>query len=114
MTGSVLETFNCNTMIPLGCYNKVIPNEFGFYTPSNAPSPSCYENGTSNHELIMENGCYITITKIFSSLVKDIKIVAEWSSRVQITFGACRDVWSHIFTNNWINGTLYAFNIKND
>ena len=114
MTGSVLETFNCNTMIPLGCYNNVIPNEFGFYTPSNAPSPSCYENGTSNHELIMENGCYITITKIFSSLVKDIKIVAEWSSRVQITFGACRDVWSHIFTNNWINGTLYAFNIKND
>ena len=110
MTGSVLETFNCNTMIPLGCYNNVPSNEFNYY-PAGDP---CYENGTSNHELIMENGCYITITKIFSSLVKDIKIVAEWSSRVQITFGACRDVWSHIFTNNWINGTLYAFNIKND
>jgi len=110
MTGSVLDTFNCNTMIPLGCYNDVVPNEFNYY-----PSPHpCYENGTSNNELIMENGCYITITKIFSSLVKDIKIVAEWSSRIQITFGACRDVWSHIFTNNWINGTLYAFNIKND
>ena len=110
MTGSVLDTFNCNTMIPLGCYNDVVPNEFNYY-----PSPNpCYENGTSNNELIMENGCYITITKIFSSLGKDIKIVAEWSSRIQITFGACRDVWSHIFTNNWINGTLYAFNIKND
>ena len=110
MTGSVLDTFNCNTMIPLGCYNDVVPNEFNYY-----PSPHpCYENGTSNNELIMENGCYITITKIFSSLGKDIKIVAEWSSRIQITFGACRDVWSHIFTNNWINGTLYAFNIKND
>jgi hypothetical protein len=110
MTGSVLDTFNCNTMIPLGCYNDVVPNEFNYY-----PSPNpCYENGTSNNELIMENGCYITITKIFASLGKDIKIVAEWSSRIQITFGACRDVWSHIFTNNWINGTLYAFNIKND
>lgn len=109
MTGSVLDTFNCNAMIPLGCYTGDT-GEFGFYSQPN----DCYENGTSNHELIMENGCYITITKIFLSLGKDIKIVAEWSSRIQITFGACRDVWSHIFTNNWINGTLYAFNIKND
>lgn len=109
MTGSVLDTFNCNAMIPLGCYTGAT-GEFGFYSQPN----DCYENGTSNHELIMENGCYITITKIFLSLGKDIKIVAEWSSRIQITFGACRDVWSHIFTNNWINGTLYAFNIKND
>jgi hypothetical protein len=109
MTGSVLDTFNCNAMIPLGCYTGAT-GEFGFYSQPN----DCYENGTSNHELIMENGCYVTITKIFLSLGKDIKIVAEWSSRIQITFGACRDVWSHIFTNNWINGTLYAFNIKND
>jgi hypothetical protein len=110
MDPSVLDTFNCNTMIPLGCYNSQPQGEFHFYPAGD----DCYENGTSNHELIMENGCYITITKIFSSLGKDIKIVGEWSSRIQITFGACRDVWSHIFTNNWINGTLYAFNIKND
>ena len=107
---SVLDTFNCNAMIPLGCYNGDVPGEFSFYPAGD----DCYENGTSNNELIMKNGCYVTITKIFSSLGKDIKIVAEWSSRIQITFGACRDVWSHIFTNNWINGTLYAFNIKND
>ena len=110
LSGSVLDTFNCGSMIPLGCYNGNTPGEFSFYPKPNG----CYDNGTSNHELIMENGCYITITKIFSSLVKDIKLVAEWSSRIQITFGACRDVWSHIFTNNWINGSLYAFAIKND
>jgi hypothetical protein len=29
-------------------------------------------------------------------------------------FGACRNVWSHLFTNNWINGTLFAFPVNND
>jgi hypothetical protein len=110
LDNSVLNTFSCGSMIPLGCYNDIPLGEFHYYPK---PHP-CYENGTSNNEIIMENGCYIFITKIFSSLVKDIKLMAEWSSRIQITFGACRNVWSHIFTNNWINGTLYAFAIKND
>jgi hypothetical protein len=40
--------------------------------------------------------------------------LGEWFTRTSINFGACRDVWSHLFTNNWINGTLYAFSFKND
>jgi hypothetical protein len=48
------------------------------------------------------------------SLPKDFEILTEWSSRLLITFGACRNVWSQMFTNNWINGTLYAFAFKND
>ena len=111
LDNSVLNTFSCGSMIPLGCYNDDTPGEFHYYP---AGTNDCYTNETSNKEIIMENGCYIFITKIFSSLVKDIKLMAEWSSRIQITFGACRNVWSHIFTNNWINGTLYAFAIKND
>jgi hypothetical protein len=29
-------------------------------------------------------------------------------------FGACRNVFSHLFTNNWINGVLYPFSFSND
>lgn len=114
----LLDTFNCPQMIPLGCYTAVPAGGGGPATPTEIgvlpAGDSCYENGTDNHELIMVNGCYVTITKIFSSLGKDFEILTEWSSRLLITFGACRNVWSQMFTNNWINGTLYAFTFKND
>lgn len=105
---SVLDTFSCANLVPLGCYTST-NGEIGVVTPlSNA---SCY------NELdrpIMKNGCYILVSTIFLSIVRDFTLLAEWSTRITISFGACRNVWSHMFTNNWINGTLYAFAFKND
>jgi len=116
ISNAVLNSFKCGEMVPLGCYTSVpgspcggSPTEIGIKPTGDG----CYENGT-NGELIMKNGCYVTITEIFSSLPKDFEILTEWSSRILITFGACRNVWSQMFTNNWINGTLYAFAFKND
>jgi hypothetical protein len=63
---------------------------------------------------IFENGCYKLVTTVFGSLVYDIGLVTEWLSRLNITFGACRNVFSHLFTHNWINGSLYAFAFKNN
>ena len=114
----VLDSFNCPQMVPLGCYYGASPGCGNSFTTSEIDirpqGDSCYENGTDNNELIMVNGCYVTVTNIFLSLIKDFEILTEWSSRLLITFGACRDVWSQMFTNNWINGTLYAFAFKND
>jgi hypothetical protein len=116
ISNQVIDSFKCGDMVPLGCYQSVpgspcsaSPTEIGIKPVGDG----CYENGT-NGELIMKNGCYVTITEIFMSLPKDFEILTEWSSRLLITFGACRNVWSQMFTNNWINGTLYAFAFKND
>lgn len=105
----VLESFNCQSLVPLGCY----------YVPSQATEiairqtgNNCYTNGYNN-ELIMRDGCYVLITAPFDSLGKDIEILWEWTSRIQINFAACRNVFSHLFTNNWINGSLFAFAIQN-
>jgi len=113
----VLDSFNCPQMVPLGCYYGATPGCGNSFTPTEIDiqpdNDGCYYNGI-NGEKIMVNGCYVTVTSIFLSLPKDFKILTEWSSRLLITFGACRDVWSQMFTNNWINGTLYAFAFKND
>ena len=116
VSNAVLDSFKCGEMVPLGCYTSVPGSPCGGSSTEIDIRPTgdgCYENGT-NGELIMKNGCYVTITEIFVSLPKDFKILTEWSSRLLITFGACRNVWSQMFTNNWINGTLYAFAFKND
>jgi hypothetical protein len=41
-------------------------------------------------------------------------LLLEWKSRLDLTFGACRNVFGNIFTNNWVNGTLFAYSYKND
>jgi hypothetical protein len=105
----VLESFDCQSLVPLGCY----------YVPQGATEiairpegDNCYKNGTNN-ELILRDGCYILITDPLDSLPKDIRLLWEWTSRIQINFAACRNVFSHIFTNNWINGSLFAFSFQN-
>jgi hypothetical protein len=67
-----------------------------------------------NGKYIFQNGCYVLVTEPITSLAKDFISLNEWMSRVNIVFGACRNVWSHLFTNNWVNGVLYAFAFKND
>jgi hypothetical protein len=107
-SAGIIESFTCENLIPLNCY---YPNngEIDIKEPSN----SCYSNGVSNRK-IMENGCYVLVTQIFLSIFKDFELLTEWSSRTKVTFAACRNVFSHLFTNNWINGGLYAFAFKNN
>jgi hypothetical protein len=106
---NILETFTCSMLVPLDCYQ---PNgdEISVVTPDVS---NCYENGVTD-AFVMENGCYVLITAPILSIIKDFKLLSEWTNRLQITYAACRNVWSHMFTNNWINGTLYAFSFKND
>jgi len=105
----VINSFNCGSMAPLGCYydnnNELMIRD---------KSDDCWGFGGGRNK--MDGGCYILITKPIISLIngRDFLVVIEWKNRVQTIFGACRNVFSHLFTNNWINGTLYAFTFKND
>jgi hypothetical protein len=103
---SVIDSFNCGAMINLDCYKEVNGELVVDYT-----GPCGY---TFWNKKLVTKGCYTFITTIFLSLVSDFKLLTEWVSRLLITFAACRNVWGHLFTNNWINGTLYAFNFNND
>lgn len=70
------------------------------------------------------SGCYVLISKPFVSLFNftvpdgsgkvysDIRSVVEWTQRNKLTFAMCFDIFSQTFSNNWINGTLYAFSFQ--
>ena len=104
---SVIDSFSCNNMAPLNCYYNS-NNEIKIQQTSD----TCWKGGGGKQDF--RNGCYILMTKPILSLISDIERIVEWTGRIQTIFAACRNVFSHLFTNNWINGTLYAFTFKND
>jgi hypothetical protein len=106
---NVINSFSCGEMAPLGCYKSSSDGSEIIILPK---SDDCWGFGGGKRK--MDGGCYILITQPILSLVRDFQVVTEWKDRVQTIFGACRNVFSHLFTNNWINGTLYAFAFKND
>lgn len=103
-----LTSFTCGSLVPLECYN---------YNNSTSsidvgPLPGCQQyNGK---DIFIEGSCYRLVTTNLKSLPTDIQLLSEWVSRMIINFGACRDVFSHLFVNNWVNGTLYAFPFRNN
>ena len=104
-TNQLLESTSCGGSVTLNCYasdnsGNVVINRGGCMT---------YKG-----KKIFDNGCYILVTTTFLSLGKDWELLTEWISRTSINFGACRNVWSHTFSNNWVNGTLYAYSFNND
>jgi hypothetical protein len=96
----VLESFECENLVGLTCYtgNSVT---FGI-------DQTCVKNDE------IENGCYIFMERPLRDLSKDIKNFAEWGYRFRFFYGLCRGVLSQVFTNNWVNGSLYAFPIQVD
>ena len=93
-----LESFNCETMVGLKCYTG-----FG---DSFRIKPGCSD--TDN----IEFGCYTFLNRALFDLNKDLKNFSEWVYRFRFFYALCRGVLSQSFTNNWINGTLYAFPIQ--
>jgi len=103
----VLNSFTCGGLVPLDCYY----NDGGSVKiqPSNN---SCYKHldGKKN----MQNGCYVFVTTPIITIFEDFSLLNEWISRLTINFAACRNVFGHMFTNNWVNGSLYSFSFKNN
>jgi len=97
---SVLESFNCETMVGLDCYEG-----FGSSFQIN---PSCPGKDA------VDKGCYMFMRRPILDLFKDYKTFAEWGFRFRFFYGLCRGVLSQAFVNNWINGSLYMFPIQVD
>jgi len=105
----VANSYGCGNIAPLGCY-EVGPNGIVQLKP---PGDPCYENGI-NGELIINNGsCYGLVSVPIASLLLDFSLIIEWIKRVKLNIAACQGIFGHIFTNNWINGTLFAFPFSN-
>jgi hypothetical protein len=106
----VINTFTCEGSVNLKCYGcqKSDVNSTILIKPRGNP---CLE---FQGETIFEGGCYIFITTIFLSLLRDWELMFEWIARNMVMLGACRNVFSHRFNNNWVNGVLYAFAFKNE
>ena len=97
---SVLESFNCETMVGLKCYEG-----FGSSFQIN---PSCPDADA------VDKGCYMFMRRPLLDLIKDYGTFAEWGFRFRFFYGLCRGVLSQSFVNNWINGSLYMFPIQVD
>ena len=110
----ILSVSECNKAVDLQSYNvntssniEILPwNPYG-----KSGSLKWFERGV---------GCYNLISQAFTSLravdvgnptrkYSDLISVVEWVQRTKLTLAACFDIFSHTFSNNWINGTLYAF-----
>jgi hypothetical protein len=104
----VFDSFTCGGSVNLECYG----------CKSNGPNGTITIAGHSCQEYlgrtIFEYGCYRFVTTIFLSLLNDWKLMFEWIARNMVMLGACRNVFSHRFVNNWVNGVLYAFPIKTE
>jgi hypothetical protein len=99
----ILSTFTCQGLVPLRCYQG---NGENFDVKS--PGDECYEKPS-----IVRDGCYVFVDVPILRLLRDFQQLGEWKTRFKVNLAACRGVFGHTFSNNWVNGTLFAFPIKN-
>ena len=106
----LLKSFECKSLVPIGCYRTIYPDSITV-----APESTCQYYPGTNEKFFIGGSCYSLVHPQYlgSNLTKDLELITEWQSRMNINFGACREVFAHTFTNNWINGVLYTFPFKN-
>jgi len=92
---NVLDTFSCANMVSLSCYS----NSGSTVTIE----PNCPETDS------VERGCYVFARRLILDLTKDLINFTEWGLRYRFFYALCQGVVSQTFSNNWVNGTLYAF-----
>jgi len=113
---SVLNSLNnCDQSYPLKCYT------YNNITNTIAISSYCQAGRSKNY---FSEGCYKLVREPYiksffkdqdgGNTPSDKKLILEWATRLKIIFALCRNVFGHMFTNNWINGTLFAYSFKND
>jgi len=106
-TDTVLETLTCERMVPFSCYQDS-GTAFSVLDPCSAN-----QMGKNGQNRRVQGGCYMFVDNpLIFSIKDDILYFAEWKSRFRMMFGACRGVFSHVFQNNWVNGSLYMFGFK--
>ena len=101
----VINSLSCEGMTLLSCYSGN-GDTFGVVAP-------CSNNFDGNlDKQVVVGGCYYFVSKEYLSqteLERDANNLAEWKARFIFSFAACREIFSHTFQNNWVNGGLYTF-----
>jgi hypothetical protein len=119
LPNNVAESLDCAGLAPLRCYST---DSDGMIILEPDTNNDCYRNVVNlgnisisppQRDLIVENGCYKLVTAPMLTIPLDFYLVFEWSARIKLNFAACRNVFGHMFTNQWINGTLFMYPVRN-
>ena len=92
---NVADTFSCQNMVSMDCYSNV--------GDTLVVDPNCAETDR------IEQGCFVFAKRPLIGLVGDLNSFTEWGLRYRFFYALCQGVLSQTFTNNWVNGSLYAF-----
>jgi hypothetical protein len=108
---AVLDSLsNCGEAVPLSCYGVNSNNEPIIL-------PNCNElymdPSDSKKYFLYKFGCYNFVSKPITTLGQDIRNIVELFTRINLNLALCFDVASHNFTNQYVNGTLYAYPFQN-
>ena len=98
---NLIDTLSvCSEVVSLSCY---VGNGTGFTVNRNCVNTDA-----------VVRGCYKFVRRPLLDIPKDVKNFNEWAYRFRFFYGLCRGVLSQSFTNNWVNGSLFAFPIQVD
>lgn len=100
------------------CAYAVLQKCYSFDTVNNVPiiSPDCQSLMKIGDILKFKygTGCYNLVSKSFDSFKTDIESIKEWAARLKMNLAVCLDVFSHTFSNQYVNGALYMYAFKNN
>ena len=103
---ALTESFTCSGMVPLNCYEGN-GEDFTVVDPCIGGTMGLNPNGV-DLGLRIENGCYVFVLPTFITTIPlDLYMLFEYRARIILNFAMCRGVLSHVFQNNWLNGSLY-------
>jgi len=114
--GELLATFSCGSLVPIECYQPDPPDSVQLASSATCLFTTYERNGEIKRtQFFVEGSCYSLVRPPYlqaQNLLNDYGLITEWVTRMNINFGACREVFSHLFVNNWINGSLYMLPFK--
>ena len=107
---AVLDSLSdCTKAVPLSCY--VIANGQPVIATN---CNELYMDPSGSEKYFLQGyGCYNFVSKPITTLGQDIRNIVELFTRINLNLALCFDVVSHNFTNQYVNGTLYAYPFQN-
>jgi len=107
---AVLDSLSdCTKAVPLSCY--VIANGQPVIATN---CNELYMDPSGSQKYFLQGyGCYNFVSKPITTLGQDIRNIVELFTRINLNLALCFDVVSHNFTNQYVNGTLYAYPFQN-
>lgn len=100
---------DCRKAVPLPCYTTVN----GVPVIASNCNELYMDPSDSKKYFLAGYGCYNFVSKPITTLGQDIKNIVELFTRINLNLALCFDITSHNFTNQYINGTLFAYPFQN-